>query len=565
MKKRVFSMITLLGMMVICLSFQLTVCAASDYSTLIIAGDQDFVIHESCSNGDYVGQIQYYSNLKPDITHVAYVAAGGDTSVFNVSPDGLITVASASSIVYDNNKAHHLVVRIEGLWKGYSVGADIKVKIAVLDDDKTIFVDPSASENGNGTIESPYNHLPGFSPYTKKNGIANMTNCLFKRGTTLELNHNFNVSGSNGLLGAYGQGDKPQLSLHMDRTNDKTKQTTSRIIVFNKCTDYTVRELCIGSSALFENEKADKKWPLNALIFMGSGFKNIRVVHNEIKHAWTGLYVCTYDSMPNSDGIEAAYNYVHDVREDGFFLKRIDNMNIYGNIIERVNYNYEFEGPSQDLAPGDCIQLAGSDKVRVHHNYLDRTDNGHKFCYINSPENSQFTDEFEYNYCVGNEKLGCLVYLIDGNFTVRNNVFTNCIRGVCTEGGKNSTIAVYGNSFSNISDIAFNHKGLDKAAIYNNTFYNNGVGVNVMSAPAAIQNNIFYLTQQDHKAINYYGTELNSDYNLFNLQKPANEGNHSITGDPAFADAETGNFILKSSSAAIDKGSYDIVKHIKQD
>ncbi|MBN1599238.1 MAG: cadherin domain-containing protein [Bacteroidales bacterium] len=161
--------------------------------------------------------------------------------------------------------------------------------------------------------------------------------------------------------------------------------------------------------------------------------------------------------------------------------------------------------------------------------------------------------------------------IIDGDsYIVKYNVFNNDVNGIYS-------IADYAEIYYNVfsgNHVAINLSSYStNAKIYNNVFYDNTQGVSTSYAEVVLFNNIFYLTQANHKAINHKLDKLVSDHNIFypeqqgfiviedveynSLEEYQNDYGldiHSFSGDPLFVDIYNSNFTVTPTSGAIDAG-----------
>lgn|GEM_PF-1775238 len=126
------------------------------------------------------------------------------------------------------------------------------------------------------------------------------------------------------------------------------------------------------------------------------------------------------------------------------------------------------------------------------------------------------------------------------DITISDNIATNCVSAGIVIGTWYSTTD--GSTVSNIN-------------IYNNTFYNNGVGVQILpmaSSSVTWENNIFA-----NNGTNFYNP-LNWDsgktgYNLY-YGSNVGPGSNNLTSNPLFSNAATGDLSLQSAASAINAG-----------
>ena len=126
------------------------------------------------------------------------------------------------------------------------------------------------------------------------------------------------------------------------------------------------------------------------------------------------------------------------------------------------------------------------------------------------------------------------------DITISNNIAEHCVNAGIVIGTWYSTTS--GSSIYNLN-------------VYNNTFYNNQVGVQILpmtSSTVTWENNIFANNQT-----NYYNP-LNwdpgkTDYNMY-YGSNVGPGSNSVTRDPLFSNAAAGDLSLQSTSPAIGAG-----------
>ena len=90
---------------------------------------------------------------------------------------------------------------------------------------------------------------------------------------------------------------------------------------------------------------------------------------------------------------------VLNIRDDGMFMQGLQDLEIGHCRVWNVNQNWKPPYTSQKEAGGDAIQLSQCDRWHVHHNALDRTNSGNKFCFIATGDQTQGV--FEQNRLTG--------------------------------------------------------------------------------------------------------------------------------------------------------------------
>lgn len=290
---------------------------------------------------------------------------------------------------------------------------------APTDYQKIVYIDPSASTNGNGTIQSPYNTFNGIgSGYT----IPANTAYLIKRGTTLRerIRKVFN----NNYIGAYGEGAKPIVlggirlvsNTYNITINDLNIRTASLneggndAIIFGE--DTNVSNVFISNNyitGLFDASKT-YKYPYRAI----KGKNNNWTIYNNVIS-----YV--YDDgigMGNGDNYIIVRNYIHNVD-----MKRV------GNEYTRDTPGAKSNGSEFNYDCGDGIHLNQHNNIYIAGNLVDRSNTSWKFALIFKThwESTKKGAVVEYNTFIGNNggPGGGTVAYFEGSkeSTFRKNVF----------------------------------------------------------------------------------------------------------------------------------------------
>jgi chitodextrinase len=511
----------------------------ADLDVHTLVSDQQFIVHENCSNDDDVGIIHLHPNMV--ISNIQFTAISGDVALFNInSATGAIRVTNAGSINYDVDEHLSIDVAVSGTFENRSIIDTLTVHVKVLDDANTIFIDPEAPVNGTGTITDPRNTLTGLL-------YQNNHNYLIKRSKTLVLDYSIYFQDLSGiLLAGYGQGDRPHIMI-----DDPSKRRT--VSISSGVSNITIWDIEFSSNGWAET--GIMLAPAETVTING-----LNVINCEIHDFYTGIggYL-----GPKHD-MKLMYNELHELRDDGIMIYPGKQVEIAYNTVYRVNLNWDLVGHSQAEAAGDCIQIADMDSVIVHHNNLDRSNAGNKFCFINFGHNDDFFCIFEHNYLIGPRKDGdggAAIYLNSSSNIIRYNKIKGGVIGIAID-GTSSLDKIYGNVISGTDRII----NSENTEIFNNVFYNNKEGINAGNH-AVVRNNIFYLIRPGDIAM-YPSQNLDSDYNLFNVEQAGmfshlntlaelqGQGNdlHSIIADPQCADTSHFDFRLTSTSPAIDAG-----------
>ncbi|MGE5426000.1 MAG: hypothetical protein ACM3PZ_02915 [Bacillota bacterium] len=415
--------------------------AGENASQVVLAGNlihsQGFAIPANVENGDIVGEINHFwKDLEKSA--ITYSLNGGN-GAFSVDGSGVIKVADKTKV---NGTSIPVIVRaVSG---GKTEEATMTVRL--LPAANTIFIDPMASSNGDGTRARPLKSWKGIS-------ISSGKNYLQKRGTSETLSARINIGDKdNVLLGAYGNAaQKPILQIQNLKggTNAAVSMTGD---------NNTVRDLDLDAKLS------------TAGIYSGGGDYN-RIENVRIRYSEWGLR--TLNAAKGFKLLDSEISYTGD---DGHYSQNQDDMEIAYNYIHHVNQHwnensYWYKGKSEASAPGDGIQLNGTIvNFNIHHNIIDRADTDNKFCVIVSPvqDGKISNGRLEYNYCnlrSGGNESGFYIYKGVFGAKVRYNTFVNGT-GVYSH---SSDLVVSNNTF--IRSRLYTQFGGDKL-VFDNDFRN---------------------------------------------------------------------------------------------
>ncbi len=391
-----------------------------------------------------------------------------------------------------------------------------------------VYIDPEyKGGDSDGTIEKPLTSLLDIK-------TAKDTAYLVKRGTTHSIDgpYRHTIAAENIMVGAYGEGQRPEIT---DRGIElKGLGNVFRDIVCDGVSLGSYGDPDGDESILFNvKTKGIAVWS-----------RNNKIIGCEVTEASTnGIFIQQRDMDQDSD-MEIAYCYIHKINQLWFGPPR----------------------QNQTVASGDCIQLGTSFRgdFWLHHNILDRSDTGNKFCIICNiiGYDSPVTGTIENNLCFGpmsDPDSGNIIYLEQGDdyigpFTIRNNILVGTYddeSGRWTGGGivlRGASANIYGNIIKNVNTAL--SMSNDAGAL--NYFYNNTVvditGQNIMSAPlTALHNNIF-------ESNSYYIGDAIQENNIFldtESHKPEN----------IFKAPEEEDYRLKKDSPAINAGVWKEYMH----
>ena len=375
-----------------------------------------------------------------------------------------------------------------------------------------IHIDPTNISDAlaDGSIAHPFS---SFAKVTWKDSMI----VALKRGTTLE-SPSVIITSDKVVIASYGSGLRPIINSNTDGHAITT--------IWTGCSGITIRDIEViatkaSSCIIFHTNSTDVQilncklhgstWGIRAL----TGLSNLKIYNTE----------------------------VFDIKDDGMFIKVVDHIEIYNCYVHNVNTNWKPPTTSEELAGGDGIQFSDCNHWRVHHNLIDRTSSGNKFCFISNNAN-QNDGIFEYNVLKGPLVDGFSIYIGDGeNLIVRYNQISAPSNSPIYTHSKN--IKIYYNTFEGLTGPLF---ASNSAEVYNNLFYNMK-SLAIQGGTIKAQNNIFDLGSAEY--IRFKVTNLIEDHNLF-VYGTATTG--STVGNPMYKDASKSDFHLQAGSDCIDKG-----------
>ena len=407
----------------------------------------------------------------------------------------------------------------------------------------TIYIDPTNTASGqNGTITNPYS---SWSQVSFTNGNI----YLQKRGTTFNTTGNLTITGRNNItLGAYGTGNRPKII--------KTS-AGGYVVDMTTVSNCIVRDLEISSTA-----------NATAAVLIDGYSTNISP-NNLIDNC--ELHSCEWGVriISMAPGNRILNSIIHNTGDDGIYAKDITDIEIgYCNIYD-VNMKY-FINPDQSYSPGDNIQLVSLYDLyfNIHHNILDHSSSGNKFCFIVAGET--YTGLVEYNTMTGNSGsvTSCLYFgHTSGSVIVRYNTLQDGNYGIYSYV---YDLQLYYNKILRNNQgvtVMTNHNLTAK----NNVFYNNlGASISSISNTSVTsKNNIFYLSGGSSRAYSCNSTII-SNYNNFNVQQANFLNGHSTlaswqsaTGNdlnsfianPMFVNPAADDYCLLPASTCINTGN----------
>lgn len=335
--------------------------------------------------------------------------------VYMSPPEGAINV-------YEDNLS---VLPVESYSAGpkFGVGQDSTHYTLPTTSGGTIYVDPSLTPPGSGTLSSPYNSwaLVSFQ--------SNRTYCQ-KRGTKFESAVPLPEIDGVGpvIITAYGDPKLPKPVIKYTGTSDVD------FIHFDNSYG-VISNLDIQSIGIVGNG-----------VMIRGGDPYTYVYNCDIKGFSVGVYAYPENNTQNDawEKLYILYNEIHGQSMDGIYVDDVTDMEIAHNNIYDVNRNYEINPFDQNVAGGDCVQIAvgGLDnilKFSVHHNTFDRSSSGNKFGFIWAGQGGQTTGELRSNIFTGvkgsamNSVSGLYMGVTSDTIWVTNNLFKNVGNACFTE------------------------------------------------------------------------------------------------------------------------------------
>lgn len=534
-------------------------------SARTLFGEQTFIVASNSAPGDTVGEIFTHYKIFQNANPVFEISTNTANSNFAVSGSGVVSLTTMNGLAA--GQAYMLTVRAFDANQMIEDFKNIEVRVVSASD--IIFIDPSYGGTENGSKSQPFN--------TWAEARSTMTTGSFllqKRGTSASLpSFDFNRAGvQNITIGAYGSGAKPVMEFSSGGINLSGK------------TGIVVRDLSIISPS---SAGTALSIPFNS--------QNATVDNCTISGGRAGI------DMGGSLNMKVINNEIHHNREDGIYTTSDSgvhvSMQIGFNYIHHVNQNFVGTNVPDSVAPGDSMQLNGLiDTMNVHHNILDRSDTGNKFCFITSPRDHSSVISINYNYCKANNSVTALT---------NDPVSGIYIENILLAGGNSNDLTIIGNKFENVNigilirDFLAIHlhsnqfngvtTGLSLGEntagdIYHNLIRNASTVAVALTSPLGsfrFKNNIFAVAagvpiygsgiasilESDHNIFSHQAGNFVTGYSNFAAWQASGKDGHSVVGTPNFVNAPALDFHLQPASIGVGDGigglgaSLDIESH----
>lgn len=405
----------------------------------------------------------------------------------------------------------------------------------------TFFIDPENVDDPqqDGSIDHPFT---SYFDVAQSDGSC----YLLKQGTILEIKHTFSITHNNISFGAYGTGDRPH-------------------IIYSG--DGNVFEANDRKDIRFFSLNIEAPGAISCLNFSGEDCYNIKIVDCRLHGSQWGIR-----ATGNFSTMTVSQCGIFNIQFDGIFAG-VENIEIANCHIYNVNQAW-FTDPDESFSTGDCIQLVGaSNNFYVHHNILDRTGTGNKFCFNISGRKND-SGIFEHNTCLGDASLNssCIFLGSIGKIDLRYNILSMGQTGIYSLA--HSSQFHYNQITGCYEGIVLSNPKPGNNEVYNNVLYDNRVNISTQGLSVKINNNIVHLTNSGDIAFQYPNTGVDhSDYNLifpeqenfirvgeigFNslsdFQEMTGLDRNSTNADPLFVDAANGDFQTKPTSPCVKAG-----------
>ncbi len=377
--------------------------------------------------------------------------------------------------------------------------------------DYIVYIDPTATSGGNGTITSPFNSLNGLRV---NNALPANTAYLIKRGTQLDERIYAIINDS--YIGSYGEGERAIIfggihvrdgsaNVTIDNLNIRAKSphpTSTGYSSVILAEDNDVWNLTIANSLItgVYDGSMFLKYPYRCIKARSN---NLVIFNNHISH-------CFDDAVGTGSGggsLTMVRNYIHHMD-----LKRV------GNEYTDTQPGAQSDGSEFSFNCGDGIHTRMQKDLYIAGNYVDRSATSWKFAFIlKSPwsESNYYGAKIEYNTFVGNNGGpggGAVVYL-EGpqQSTLKRNVFDSTNKGSQT--GPGVIYDVSGNG-GNIPNQQYPYGVYDNHLIRGNTsrsFYYPSTAL-----PVIEENNELFTGYNSYESflsqnqeIGLYGSDIN--------------------------------------------------------
>jgi hypothetical protein len=383
----------------------------------------------------------------------------------------------------------------------------------------TYYVDCSASQNGNGTVASPWSSLLSVNAFTFSPGDR----LLLKRGTACSGALTPQGSGAAKapiVIDAYGTGSPPMINggsaeAALKLFNQQYWEITSLeitggsrygIYVSGNTPNASInhiylRNLNVHGATYTSTKRADSGEVVIATNGAGQIVNDVLIdgVTAHDSHVSEGISVSAGGawiegngvSQPLGSDVTVQNSTAHDIYGDGILIAELNHGLLQNNVV----YN-----------SGLCPTCTGSTPVGLWEWYCHTCTVQYNESYANQSwggdggdfDIDYYNDDNVVQYNYGHDSAGyCVAFFGAGGRASHNNIFRY---NVCSNNGRRSDLSKQGEVFV----YTWDQGSLDGVQIYNNTFYWNpasnasafsaGDATYSGSAPRFFKNNIIYAT-----------------------------------------------------------------------
>lgn len=363
-----------------------------------------------------------------------------------------------------------------------------------------IYIDPSASVNGNGTMESPYNTWNSVSTWNAGNSYLQKSGTVWNK--TIEIKGS-GYSGSYINIGAYGEGDRPRI----ETNNEPGIKISSRSYI--KISDFHI--ITTGQ---------ERYWLTTGIYGMGGNYNIIENV--EIgPAAGHGIYLQNHHNLI----VRSCKFYRSGTKDEWDSCDNIHLENCHDYLVEYcISYN-ALQGAVYDASDGPNAYTTGTWQYNIGYRTPDaNTVHSNWSIFKMSGNTSGSKVKLLYNIAYGSFNGPAFALQEKLDATAIGNVAYDCVSGFQQVPAGN---IIKNNIVMDCNEVIYFPEGKYPSAMNHNLYFNN----NKYTSGGTIT----FATLSD-------------------FQSATGLDQNSMVSDPKFTDAENFDFTLQSISPAIDAG-----------